>query len=231
VPICESVPLRPLLGWLVRHTKAAGEDRHRGSGQQVLHAGSLAVGPLISFEVLFPDLPRREVQLGAQLLVYQSSTSTYQGSWAQPQLASVVAVRAAEVGHPAVYAGLSGGSTAFDPRGRKIAWCPSSYRGAIVVSVPLGSHTTGFQRLGEWVPALAFAILVSAGVLAGVRSRGLRRGVHDQYVDLGAAGNVGGHGSQQSARDRVQADVADDEEIGVDLLGESDERVDRGPDD
>lgn len=231
VPFGEYVPLRPLLGWLVRHTKAAREDRHRGSGQQVLHAGSLAVAPLISFEALFPDLPRREVQLGAQLLVYQSSTSTYQGSWAQPQLAGVVAVRAAEVGHPAVHAGLSGNSAAFDPRGRKLAWCPSSYRGAIVVSVPLGSHTTGFQRLGEWVPALAFAILLSAGILAGVRSRGLRRGVHNQYVDLGAAGNVGGHGSQQPAGDRVQADVADDKEIGVDLLGESDERVDRRPDD
>ena len=33
---------------------------------------------------------------------YQSSTSTFQGTWAQPQLASQAAVHAAEVGHPAV---------------------------------------------------------------------------------------------------------------------------------
>jgi apolipoprotein N-acyltransferase len=231
VPFGEYVPLRPLLGRLTRHTKAAGENRHRGNGQLVLHAGPLAVGPLISFEAVFSDLPRREVQLGAQLLAYQSSTSTFQGSWAQPQLASEVAVRAAEVGRPAVHSASSGDSTAFDARGRKLAWCPSSYRGAIVISVPIGPHTTGYQRLGDCVPALALAILVSAGVLATVRSRGSRHGMHDQYINLGAAGNVGGHRSQQAAGDRVQADVTDDEEIGADLLGESDERVDRGPDD
>ena len=32
VPFGEYVPLRPLLGWATRHTKAAGEDRRRGNG-------------------------------------------------------------------------------------------------------------------------------------------------------------------------------------------------------
>jgi len=36
----------------------------------VLHADSIAIGPLISFEATFSDLPRREVQLGARSLVY-----------------------------------------------------------------------------------------------------------------------------------------------------------------
>ncbi len=58
VPFGEYVPLRPVLGWLTRHTKAAGEDRRRGTDQVVLHAGSLPIGPLISFEALFSDLPR-----------------------------------------------------------------------------------------------------------------------------------------------------------------------------
>jgi apolipoprotein N-acyltransferase len=117
VPFGEYVPLRPLLGWATRNTKAAAEDRQRGSGLRVLHTNGLAIGPLISFETTFSDLPRQEVQRGAQLLVYQSSTSTFQGTWAQPQLASQAAVHAAEVGHPAVHAGLSGVSAAFDARG------------------------------------------------------------------------------------------------------------------
>lgn len=77
VPFGEYVPLRVLLDPITRHTKAAAQDRRRGTGLVVLRAGSLAIGPLISFEATFSDLPRREVQLGAQLLVYQSSTSTF----------------------------------------------------------------------------------------------------------------------------------------------------------
>jgi apolipoprotein N-acyltransferase len=171
VPFGEYVPLRPLLGWITRHTKAAAQDRRRGSGPTVLHAGSLIVGPLISYEATFSDLPRREVQLGAQLLAYQSSTSTFQGSWAQPQLASQAAVHAVEVGRAAVHAGLSGDSSAFDARGRQLAWCPSTFRGVIVVSVPLGSRITAYQRLGDWALALAFSILAGACVLATLNGR------------------------------------------------------------
>ena len=155
VPFGEYVPLRSLLGWATRHTKAAGEDRRRGDGPVVLHTDSLAIGPLISFETTFSDLPRREVRLGAELLAYQSSTSTYQGSWAQPQLAAMAAVHAAEVGHPAVHAGLSGISSAFDARGRKLGWLPATDTGVLVVDVPLDSRTTLFNRLGDWPIVLA----------------------------------------------------------------------------
>jgi len=159
VPFGEYVPLRPLFGWITRHTKAAAEDRQRGSGPVVLHAGSLAVGPLVSYEIIFSDLARREAQLGAQLLVYQSSTMSFQGSWSQPQLGAQPAVRAVEVGRPAVHAGLSGDSSAFDSRGHRLAWCPSDFRGVVLVSVPLESKATLYQRLGDWVPVLAFVML------------------------------------------------------------------------
>jgi apolipoprotein N-acyltransferase len=170
VPFGEYVPLRPLLGWATRHTKAAAEDRRRGSGPVVLNSGSLTIGPLISLEATFSDLPRREVQLGAELLAYQSSTSSYQGSWAQPQLASMVAVHAVEVGHPAVHAGLSGVSAAFDARGRTVGWLPAARRGVLVVDVPLGSQTTVYQRLGNWVLGLACSIVVVAGVAVASRA-------------------------------------------------------------
>jgi apolipoprotein N-acyltransferase len=159
VPFGEYVPLRPLFGWITRHSRAAVEDRQRGSGPVVVRAGTLSIGPLVSYETLFSDLARREAQLGAGLLVYQSSTSSYQGSWAQPQLAAQPAVRAVEAGLPAVHAGLSGDSSAFDARGHRLAWCPSGFRGVIVVSVPLGSDATPYRRLGDWVPAMAFVIL------------------------------------------------------------------------
>jgi apolipoprotein N-acyltransferase len=159
VPFGEYVPLRPLFGWIARRGGAAAEDRQRGSGPVVLRAGGVAIGPLVSYETLFPDLARREARLGAELLVYQSSTSSFQGSWAQPQLAAQPAVRAVEAGRPAVHAGLSGDSSAFDARGRRLAWCPSGFRGVVVVDVPLASVATPYQRVGDWVPTLAFVVL------------------------------------------------------------------------
>jgi apolipoprotein N-acyltransferase len=176
VPFGEYVPLRPLLGWAASHTKAAAEDRRRGDGPVVLHTDSLAVGPLISLETTFSDLPRREVRLGAELLAYQSSTSTYQGSWAQAQLASMTVVHAVEVGHPAVHAGLSGVSSAFDARGRELGWLPASSRGVLVVDVPRGSRTTAYVRLGNWVIALALLIVTASCARSARRSwTGVRR--------------------------------------------------------
>jgi apolipoprotein N-acyltransferase len=177
VPFGEYVPLRPLFGWITRHSKAAAEDRQRGTGPVVLHAGTLDIGPLISYETTFSDLARREARLGAELLVYQSSTSSFQGSWAQPQLAAQPAVRAVEAGRPAVHVGLSGDSSAFDARGHRLAWCPSGFRGVIVVRVPLGSNATLYQRLGDWVPVTALVILCGAVGFALFRCHRLARDV------------------------------------------------------
>lgn len=166
VPFGEYVPLRSLFGWVTRHSKAAGTDRQRGTGQVVLHVGELAIGPLVSYELTFSDLARREGQLGAQLLVYQSATSSFQGTWTQPQLAAQAAVRAVEVGRPVVHVGLSGDSSAFDARGRLLAWCGSDWRGVTVVEVPIASDgashadATPYQRWGEWVPVTAVVILI-----------------------------------------------------------------------
>ena len=162
VPFGEYVPLRPLLGWATSGTGAAGEDRRRGEGPVVLRTDDdVAVGPLISFETLFSDLARRVVGLGADLLVYQSATSSYQGSWAQPQLASMPAVHAVEVGRPAVHTGLSGVSSAFDARGHRLAWLPADERGIAVVEVPLAKRSTAYQRWGDWVIGVA-VVLVTA---------------------------------------------------------------------
>ena len=176
VPFGEYVPLRPLFGWITRHSKAAAEDRQRGTGPVVLRAGALWIGPLVSYETLFSDLARREAQLGAELLVYQSSTSSFQGSWAQPQLAAQPAVRAVEAGRPAVHVGLSGDSSAFDLHGHRLAWCPSGFRGVVVVDVPLASKATLYQRLGDWVPVLACVVLTGAAGIAFLRWHRLTRG-------------------------------------------------------
>ena len=109
-----------------------------GDGAHVLHATDragrpLPIGVLVCFESAFPDMSRVDADLGAQLLVYQSSTSTFQGTWGPDQQASLAALRAAETGRPVVQAALTGDTVAFDARGRQQAWLDQSGHGVVTV--------------------------------------------------------------------------------------------------
>jgi apolipoprotein N-acyltransferase len=169
VPFGEYIPLRPLLGWLADVTRAAASNRTRGDHLAVLHTtGGVRVAPLICFEVAFPDMSRHAVQLGAQVLVYQSATSTFQGSWAPDQQASLTAVRAVETGRPAVQATLTGTTTAFTARGERLAWFDTRHRGVVNLSVPLASRTTPYLRLGDWTLAGSLIVLAVAAIGASL---------------------------------------------------------------
>jgi apolipoprotein N-acyltransferase len=170
VPFGEYVPLRPLFGWVTRFTDAAAADRRRGTHLEVLHAGALAAGPLVCFESAFPDLGRTLAARGADLVVVQSATTTFQDSWGPDQHASLAAVRAVESGRPVVQAALSGVSAAFDARGRRLAWRPTSWRGAVVVDLPRAGGTTPYVRFGDWLPRACLLVLALAA-LAGLAGR------------------------------------------------------------
>jgi apolipoprotein N-acyltransferase len=170
VPFGEYVPLRPLLGWVTRFTRAAAVDRHRGAHLAVLDAGGLAVGPLVCFESAFPDLARNLAARGAQVVVVQTADTTFQGSWGQDQHASLSAVRAVEAGRPVLQAAISGTSAAFDARGRRLAWAPASFRGAAVVVLPLTAERTPYVRVGDVVPLACGLALAAAAVVAAVRA-------------------------------------------------------------
>ena len=166
----EYIPFRGELGWLTGLTKAAGVNLVPGHGVTVFEAGGLRIGPLICFESAFPDMARTEADRGAQLLVYQSEDSTFQGSWEPAQHATLAAIRAAETGRPAVQASLAGVSAAFDAQGRQLAWLPKSTVGTVTVAVPIQATDTPYDRYGNYVPIVC-AGLTAVGVAAVYRLR------------------------------------------------------------
>ncbi|MFG2925066.1 apolipoprotein N-acyltransferase [Streptomyces sp. NPDC048305] len=174
VPFGEYVPARGVLGWATSVGKAAGEDRLRGTAPVVMDvpgADGLRVGPLVCFESAFPDMSRQLVRDGAQLLVAQSSTSTFQHSWAPAQHASLAALRAAETGRPMVHATLTGVSAAYGPRGERVgAPLGTDTAGAAVYDMPLARGTTVYVRLGAWPVYGALAVLAVFLGAAGVRA-------------------------------------------------------------
>ncbi|WP_248869632.1 apolipoprotein N-acyltransferase [Streptomyces sp. HNA39] len=178
VPFGEYVPARALLGWATSVGRAAGEDRLRGDRQvvMVLPDGDrgLRIGPLVCFESAFPDMSRRLVRDGAQVLVAQSATSTFQESWAPAQHASLGALRAAENGRPMVHATLTGISAVHGPRGERIGEpLGTEASTAAVYDVPLTRGTTLYGRFGDWAVYGALAAL--AGLCAAEGLRALRR--------------------------------------------------------
>ncbi|MCF3963545.1 apolipoprotein N-acyltransferase [Streptomyces fuscigenes] len=183
VPFGEYVPARSLLGWVTSVGRAAGSDRVAGRRQVVMtvprhDGGSLRVGPLVCFESAFPDMSRHLADAGAQVLVVQSSTATFDRTWAPAQHASLGALRAAETGRPVVHATLTGVSAAFGPHGERVGRQLSTGRStSALYAVPTAHGTTLYDRFGDWILYVAGAVVAGFCLVRGARGgRGSRPG-------------------------------------------------------
>ncbi|MEO3977439.1 apolipoprotein N-acyltransferase [Streptomyces sp. CAU 1734] len=173
VPFGEYIPARNLLGWATSVGRAAGEDRLRGDRPVLMEVpDGFRFGPLVCFESAFPDMSRHLVREGARLLVVQSATSSFQGSWAPEQHASLAALRAAETGRSVVHATLTGVSAVHGPDGGRIGRPLGTDRSAAAVfDVPLAVGTTPYVRFGDWPVYGALALLGAVAAGALVRRR------------------------------------------------------------
>ncbi|MEU1851130.1 apolipoprotein N-acyltransferase [Streptomyces sp. NPDC019990] len=176
VPFGEYIPARSLLGWATSVGKAAGEDRRRGSQPVVMNVGEeLRIGPMVCFETAFPDMTRHLTREGVDVLIGQSSTSTFQHSWAPGQHASLAALRAAETGRPMVHATLTGVTAVYGPSGQRVgSWLGTDASATHVYEIPLAHGTTAYVRLGDWTVHAALLILAAWAIGEGVRTLRLR---------------------------------------------------------
>ncbi|WP_369167605.1 apolipoprotein N-acyltransferase [Streptomyces sp. R28] len=172
VPFGEYIPLRSMLGWATSVGKAAAEDRRRGTEQVVMDAGhGLRIGPMVCFESAFSDMSRNLTDDGAQVLIAQSATSTFQQSWAPEQHASLAALRPAETGRPMVHATLTGVSAVYGPSGQRIgSWLGTDESTSAVYDVPLAGGVTPYVRFGDWPVRAALLIIAAWGASEGIRT-------------------------------------------------------------
>jgi apolipoprotein N-acyltransferase len=183
VPLGEYIPFRQQLGWLTDISKAASSNMVPGPGAHLLNATDragqpLPIGVLVCFESAFPDMSRVEADQGAQLIVYQSATPTFQGTWGPDQHASLGALRAAETGRPVVQAALTGDTVAFDARGRQLIWLGQDTSGVVSVKLELPAATarTFYDQAGDYVMWTCVGIAALAGLVMLGRRRGFLGG-------------------------------------------------------
>jgi apolipoprotein N-acyltransferase len=181
VPFGEYIPFRNQLGWLTNISHAAPSNMIPGTGAHTLtvttapNGKPLTIGVLICFESAFPDMSRVETDQGAQVIVYQSSTTTFQGTWGPDQHASLSALRAAETGRPVVQAALTGDTVAFDARGRELAWLGQNSGGVVTVrlDLPAAADRTFYDEAGDYVMWTGVAVTALAALVLFMRRRGI----------------------------------------------------------
>ncbi len=119
-----------------------------------------AFGPmatLVCFESIFPDLARRDVNEGAQVLVNITNDEWFGNSAALYQHAAMAPMRAAENAVPLIRSANTGLTMICDARGRVVARAPVFTPTALVAAVPSPGPRTLYSRLGDW-PGLAAAL-------------------------------------------------------------------------
>jgi apolipoprotein N-acyltransferase len=137
-----------------------------------VESGHLTVGVPICYELLFPELTRRFVRDGAEMLLALTNDAWYGRTGAPHQFLAMTAVRSAENGVWTARAANTGVSAIIDSQGRVRMQTRIFERDLLVADIPLRPSPLGgtfYSRNGD-----VFAYLCWAGV-AGLALTGLIR--------------------------------------------------------
>ena len=163
VPFGEYMPFQDVFD-LLGITKITGGSGGYSSGAGVktiaLPSGP-AVGPLICYEIIFPD----EVVVGdsrPQWLVNLTDDSWF-GPWVGPyQHLGIARVRAVEEGLPVIRAANTGVSAIIDPYGRVVSSLGLDTQGVLDGSLPAALSMTLYERVGD---VLFFVFLLLTAIV------------------------------------------------------------------
>jgi apolipoprotein N-acyltransferase len=196
VPFGEFVPFRPVLGWLEKVVPVGG-DFEAGFDPTLLimrtRGGVVSAGPLICYEDVFPQLARRSVRAGADLLVVLTNNGWFGEGGAATQHAAHSVLRAVETRRPVLRCGNGGWSGWIDEFGsvravlRRVDFQDPSgasrqvvshrprdegsiyFRGATTVDVTRDHRWIGresfYVRNGDWFVFASLLVLILAGAL------------------------------------------------------------------
>ncbi|MBU1275177.1 MAG: apolipoprotein N-acyltransferase [Proteobacteria bacterium] len=160
VPFGEYVPWSQLL-FFVRAVAQIGVDFAVGQQGKALHAGSVAVGPLICYESIFPELARDMRRAGARLLVNQTNDAWFGRTSAPYQHMAHLRFRAVENRLACARAANTGISGFVMPSGR-VVQATGLFKPAVASArLPLMNQDTFYLRHGEIVgPTALGAVLL-----------------------------------------------------------------------
>ncbi len=172
VPFGEYVPFGGLFGWVDQIVDGVGAFG-RGAGPVVFEGPDVTgpegtaparFAPLICYEGIFPDLTRRFVERGAELLVNISNDAWYGRTSAPYQHLAMAAVRAVENRVPLVRATNTGISAVVDATGRVRRQTALFEEAVLVDTVALARHGSVYRTVGDVF--VYFCLAATLGLIA-----------------------------------------------------------------
>jgi len=132
--------------------------------------GKVGLGVLICFESTFPDVARRHVQEGAQLLVNITNDGWYGPTLGPVEHFHMARFRAVEQGRYLVRVGKTGISAVIDRQGRIVTQIGLFKEGIAFADVPLMEGRTPYAVAGDW-PVILSALITALALGYTVLSR------------------------------------------------------------
>jgi apolipoprotein N-acyltransferase len=167
VPFGEFVPMRRFLKFAEKMVHAVGEFQF-GTNDHPLR-GKFAYGPAICYEVVFPQITRRQVLNGADVLVTITNDAWFDGSSAPRQHLNSARLRAIEDERFLLRAATTGISAFVDPSGEVVQELPMNQEGIIYAKFQPRHGITPYVRFGDWFAWLAVLWSIAASFLGRKR--------------------------------------------------------------
>jgi apolipoprotein N-acyltransferase len=149
VPFGEYVPLRAVLGFFVNRIVHGMGDMIPGQQQTLFEVNGAKLSVLICYESIFPDLARRSVKEGADVMVNITNDAWYGTSSAPYQLLAMAAMRSVETKVPMIRVANTGISAIILNDGTITATTPLFKRGTELEDVGWHPMRTLYTIVGD----------------------------------------------------------------------------------
>ncbi|SHJ12827.1 apolipoprotein N-acyltransferase [Tessaracoccus bendigoensis DSM 12906] len=176
VPFGEYIPFREQLLPVLPILRQVGRDSVPGEGSGVVEVatgeyGHLRVGTIICFELAYDDTVYDLIRDGAEVIVSQSNTNTYVGTFEPHQQLVLNRVRAMETGREVLASTLNSYSAVIDTHGRIVEQAEELDAATLIATVPLRYNVNLSVRLNPTISWLAVAATLLALGATIVRKR------------------------------------------------------------
>nr|CRH04631.1 Apolipoprotein N-acyltransferase [Candidatus Magnetococcus massalia] len=166
VPFGEYMPMRWLLPDSLEKLTIGDKDFTPGEPSMGMAWHRGLIGPLVCYEVIFPELVRQLANRGMQLLVNVTNDGWF-GAAARPQHLQMSRMRAIENRLPLVRVANTGISASFDAWGRELGRLPEDAPAMAIHLVPQAPQGGSlYRQIGGWLPLVwggAALLLVAWG--------------------------------------------------------------------